>query len=58
PPRQHAALVDHALASGSVVLVSRLSSDSYLRTLHEKGVRIFMSRSPERHLPHLLEGRL
>jgi hypothetical protein len=58
PPRQHGALVNHALENGTVILVSRVSSDSYLRTLHEKGVRIFMSRAPERHLTHLIEDRL
>ena len=58
PPHEHASLVDYALERGTVVLVSRLSSDSYLRTLHAKGVRVFMSRAPERHLTYLIEGRL
>ena len=46
PPREHEALVDHAVEQGTLVLVSRVSSDSYLRTLREKGVRISMSRAP------------
>jgi hypothetical protein len=57
-PREHASLVEHALKGSAAVLVSRVSSDSYLQTLHDMGVRVFMSRAPERHLALLLEGRL
>ena len=57
-PREHASLVKHALEEGLVVLVSRVSSDTYLKTLHDMGVRLFVSRAPEPHLANLLEGRL
>ena len=57
-PRSHLSLVERAIEDGVIPIVSRVSTQSYLETLYNAGVRVFMSRSPERHLSYLIEAGL
>ena len=54
-PQAHLALVEAAMERPVGIMVSRLRINPYLELLYERGVRIFMSRNPERQLVYLIE---
>jgi hypothetical protein len=55
-PKQHLALVEAAQGYGIKVVVSKVTTNSYLDGLHSKGVRVFMSRAPEVQLSYLIDN--
>lgn len=57
-PRSHISLVERAIEDGVIPMVSRVSTQSYMETLYDAGVRVFMSRTPEKHLSYIIEAGL
>ncbi len=54
-PKQHFSLVEAAQDRGVKVLVSKVTTNSYLNGLQSEGVRVFMSRAPEIQLAYLIK---
>jgi len=54
-PEGHLSIVEAANAYGVKVLVSKVTTNSYVRGLRKKGVRAFMSRAPEVQLHYLID---
>lgn len=57
-PKEHLSLVDKVIPHPVNIMVSKVISDSYLDILYDRGVRLFMSRDPERQLHHLIKKGL
>jgi glycerophosphoryl diester phosphodiesterase len=57
-PKQHLSLVEAAQDHGIKVLVSRVTTNSYLDGLQSRGVQVFMSRAPEIQLTYLIKNGL
>ena len=57
-PRGHMSLIERVVPTSSTLMVSRIITNSYLDAMYERGVRVFMSRDPERQLLHLVEKGL
>lgn len=54
-PKEHLSLVDKVIPRPVNIMVSKVITDSYLKILYERGVRLFMSRDPERQLHYLFD---
>jgi hypothetical protein len=57
-PKEHLSLVEKVVPKPINIMVSKVMSNSYLDILYDRGVRLFMSRDPERQLHHLIEKGL
>jgi hypothetical protein len=57
-PKEHLSLVENVAPQAINIMVSKVISDSYLDILYDRGIRMFMSRDPERQLHHLIEKGL
>jgi glycerophosphoryl diester phosphodiesterase len=56
-PKQHLSLVRAANEHGVKVMVSKVTTNSYIRGLRSEGVRVFMSRAPEVQLHYLIRKK-